>query len=152
MKLNNRQIAEVKNQTGAKPIPAKAPPVADFMARYGRHTFYLDPVGLHFFQPDQEQHMDDALALILVRVARWKDENRESLLGHLPVKVLPEVKAIVTPSRKRPEAATEDMVDLDAPGRMAADKAAMQAAAMAAAREDEEEEEEQEDNATGGNS
>lgn len=136
MKLNNRQIAEVKNQTGAKPIPAKAPPVADFMARYGRHTFYLDPVGLHFFQPDQEQHMTDALALILVRVARWKDENRESLLGHLPVKVLPEVKAVVTPSRKRPEAATEDMVDLEAPSQMA-EKAAMQASAMATARAEE---------------
>ncbi|MGY8651816.1 MAG: hypothetical protein ACKVKM_13560 [Verrucomicrobiia bacterium] len=135
MKLNNRQIAEVKNQMGAKPIPAKDPAVATFMERYGRHTFYLDLTGLHFFQLEQEQQVPDCQSAILVRIARWADESRESLLGHMPVRVLPDVKVILSLGREQQKAEGEvaPEPDTDQPNPME-ERLAMQASARAAAK------------------
>jgi len=137
MKLNNRQIAEVKNQMGAKPVPAKDPAVATFMERYGRHTFYVDLTGLHFFQLEQEQQVPDCQSAILVRVARWANEDRESLLGHMPVKVLPEVKVILSLSREQPKvgdvAKDAAAPETGQPNPME-ERAAMQAGARAAAK------------------
>src|SRR3546814_899521 len=50
MRLSNAQIADVKEQTGAEPIPEEHPNLGELREAFGDHTFYLDQTGLHVLE------------------------------------------------------------------------------------------------------
>jgi hypothetical protein len=85
MKLTNQQIAQIKDQIGAEPVPAQSPATQTLAQHFGEHTFYVDEAGLHFFESGETQSDSGPCEVHPVRVATWTDEKREALAPHDPV-------------------------------------------------------------------
>lgn len=83
MKLTAVQIDTVRDQTGADPIPEDNPAQNQLSEVFGDHTFYLDMVGLHVFEPASQENSPGEPAVI-VQIAAWTDENREALAPQEP--------------------------------------------------------------------
>lgn len=96
MRLSNAQIAAVKEQTGADPIPEEHPNLSDLREAFGDHTFYLDQTGLHVLEDASggepaneneaapEPNGADKTQLAIIRVASWTDDERTTLGTHEP--------------------------------------------------------------------
>ena len=85
MKLTDQQIAQIKEQIGAEPVPAQSPATQTLSQHFGEHTFYVDEAGLHFFETAESPSDDGPCDVHPVRVATWTDEKREALSPHDPV-------------------------------------------------------------------
>lgn len=84
MKLSPPQIAQVKEQVGAEPVPA-GPISEELTKHFGDHTFYVDGQGLHIFQTEQTEVESGSCNILPVRVASWANEERDALAPHDPV-------------------------------------------------------------------
>lgn len=85
MKLTDQQIAQIKDQLGADPVPADSPATKTLAQHFGEHTFYVDEDGLHFFETLEAEAENGSNDVHPVRVATWTNENREALSPHDPV-------------------------------------------------------------------
>ncbi len=80
MKLSPAQIEQVEDQSGAKPIDDDNAGLPALNQAFGEHTFFVDTVGLHVFEWDQQQAGDDGASTVkLVQLAEWTDDNRTHL-------------------------------------------------------------------------
>ena len=78
MKLSSQQVAAVKQELGADPLPDTNPAMESLRGAFGDHTFYVGVDGLFVFEPVNEaEASDDSAQLILV--AAWTDENKNAL-------------------------------------------------------------------------
>jgi hypothetical protein len=82
MKLNDEQINQVQEQTGATPISDSNPALEQIKSHFGDHTFYLSDQGLIVWEPVE----DDAqpLDIAAIQVAAWSDEDKNSMTVHEP--------------------------------------------------------------------
>jgi hypothetical protein len=82
MKLNDEQISQVQEQTGATPISDANPALEQIKSQFGDHTFYLSDQGLIVWEPvdDDAQPLDIAA----IQVAAWSDEDKNSMTVHEP--------------------------------------------------------------------
>lgn len=85
MKLTDPQIAQIKEQIGADPVPAESPATELLTKHFGKHTFYVDEAGLQYFEAIETPKQKGARSVQPVRVADWADEKRDSLAPHEPV-------------------------------------------------------------------
>ncbi len=85
MKLTDEQIAQIKDQLGADPVPADNPAMKMLAQHFGEHTFYVDEDGLHFFETLETEAASGPNDVRPVRIATWTDEKREALSPHEPV-------------------------------------------------------------------
>ncbi len=80
MKLNERQLAVIESQTGAKALPVDDPATEPLTGHFGDHSFFLDPNGLYIFEsvdlPDAETGAEPAL---LVQIAEWTDDTKTAI-------------------------------------------------------------------------
>jgi len=84
MKLTEPQIAQVKEQIGADPVPVG--PTSELLTKhFGDHTFYVDDEGLHVFQSEQAELESGPCNILPVRVATWTNEKKDALAPHDPV-------------------------------------------------------------------
>ena len=82
MKLNARQIAQVRDQTGAGPIPETHPTLPQLQDTFGDHTFYISPNGLCVWEWDNEDSgAPKAKAMV---VASWANDDKTELAPHEP--------------------------------------------------------------------
>lgn len=85
MKLTAPQIAQVKEQIGAEPVPAEGPTTELLAKHFGDHTFYVDDQGLHIFQTEQAEPESGPCNIRPVKVASWTNEKKDALAPHDPV-------------------------------------------------------------------
>jgi hypothetical protein len=87
MKLNDQQTEAVERQTGLAPVPEDNPTVEMLKDNFGDHTFYVDKVGLYFWEPvdgDADDEAADGQAdggrkAAAVLLAAWADEERTAM-------------------------------------------------------------------------
>jgi len=81
MKLSTDQIAAVKAELGASPLPPDHPVVPELEKAFGDSTFYLDANGLLVFKPTEPAVADgeDKTEAQLVLVAAWTGEDKKAL-------------------------------------------------------------------------
>lgn len=78
MKLNTDQVAAIKEQTNADPVPEDNPAIDALRDAFGDHTFYVDTRGLHVFESvDLPDHEGEPATVI--QVASWSDEEMTTL-------------------------------------------------------------------------
>ena len=82
MKLNDEQITQVEEQTGATPISDANPALEQIKSHFGEHTFYLSDQGLIIWEPVE----DDAVPLDVaaIQIAAWADDDKTSMMLHEP--------------------------------------------------------------------
>ena len=85
MKLTAPQIAQIKDQIGADPVPDNSPTTDMLAKHFGEHTFYVDQDGLHIFQTELTETESGPCNVHSVRVASWTNEKRDALERHDPV-------------------------------------------------------------------
>ena len=85
MKLTVEQVAQIKDQVGAEPVPAESPATETLAKHFGKHTFYVTEEGIHFFEAAEPQVNRGPCDVHPVKVAAWTNEKREALAPHDPV-------------------------------------------------------------------
>ncbi|MEZ5830587.1 MAG: hypothetical protein R3D05_05370 [Dongiaceae bacterium] len=79
MKLKETQVDQVLEQLSAEVIPDDHPTVAELESVFGPHTFFIGTEGLHVVERGGEDAIGKQ-ATYIVKVARWADERRTSLV------------------------------------------------------------------------
>lgn len=75
MKLDDRQLAHVREQINADPLEDTHPAMGTLIKGFGDHTFYVDPNGIYIFLPsDQNDHQ-----LVLVQIAGVDENDPEQM-------------------------------------------------------------------------
>jgi len=83
MKLNAALVERALDQIDAHAIPEDHPAVAQLNTMFGDHTFFLDTEGLHIVEPTAATDSGAQTAQV-IKLAEWKDANRNSLVPHEP--------------------------------------------------------------------
>jgi hypothetical protein len=83
MKLNSALVERIIDQFEADPVPEQHPAMPQLNQAFGDHTFFLDGDGLHIVEPGAPNAAGDPTGNVL-RVARWGDDNRTSLVPQPP--------------------------------------------------------------------
>jgi hypothetical protein len=83
MKLNDEQVAQVFDQTGADPVPENHQAITELRSVFGDHTFYVAPDGLCVWEPMGHSDTGGQVAEAMV-VASWADEEKTELQPHDP--------------------------------------------------------------------
>lgn len=83
MKLNAALTERALDQIDAQAIPEDHPAVAQLNSIFGDHTFFLDTEGLHIVEPSGANNSGTQTAQV-IKLAEWKDANRNSLVPHEP--------------------------------------------------------------------
>jgi hypothetical protein len=77
------QMEEQSAFQGAVTVPDNSPTKRTLNEVFGDHTFFLDSDGLHIVEPAEPASAAEPAGQI-VKLASWKDENRNSLTPHRP--------------------------------------------------------------------
>jgi hypothetical protein len=83
MRLNSVLVEQAADQLQADPIPDQHPAMPQLNQVFGDHTFFLDGSGLHIVEPGEPNAAGDPTGNV-VRIARWNDESRTSLVPQPP--------------------------------------------------------------------
>lgn len=83
MKLNSTLIEQTVTQLDVDPIPEQHPVVPQLHQVFGDHTFFLDPDGLLIVEPSEPNASGEPTGEV-VKVARWSDSDRSSLMPQPP--------------------------------------------------------------------
>ncbi len=75
MKLNEHQMAVVRDQLGADPLPETHPSYPALTQAFGEHSFYVSDQGLLVVQQVPEAPQTGRLVL----VAAWTDDSKSEL-------------------------------------------------------------------------
>jgi hypothetical protein len=75
MKLDENQIAAVREKLGADPLPEDHSAYAALAQNFGEHSFYVSDQGLLIPEPVAEQ--PDTARLVLI--AAWADESKTEI-------------------------------------------------------------------------
>lgn len=84
MKLTSVRIERALTQMDGRVIPESNPIVQELTSIFGDHTFFISHAGLSTVEPVETSDADLDKARI-VRLARWADESRASLVPHPPI-------------------------------------------------------------------
>jgi hypothetical protein len=75
MKLTDAQVAVVREELGADPLPDSHPSYPALSQAFGEHSFYVSDQGLLVFQQVPEEPQTGRLVL----VAAWTDDSKSEL-------------------------------------------------------------------------
>lgn len=78
MKLNAQQVAAVRQQIEADPLPEDNPAMDQLTEVFGHHTFYVGMEGLLVLEPANDPSVEGEAARF-IRLAAWSDEERKAL-------------------------------------------------------------------------
>jgi hypothetical protein len=78
MKLNAQQVAAVRRQVEADPLPEDNPAMTQLVNVFGLHTFYVGVEGLLVLEPANDPASQGEPARF-IRLAAWTDEQRSAL-------------------------------------------------------------------------
>ncbi len=83
MKLSSALVEQAISQFEADPIPEQHPVMPQLHQVFGNHTFFIDSDGLDIIEPGELSEAGDPTGTVL-RIARWNDENRTTLVPQQP--------------------------------------------------------------------
>lgn len=83
MKLASAMVERTLDQLEAEALPDNHPAVPKLNEFFGDHTFFIGEDGLHIVEPTEPGEAGDATGNV-VRVARWNDGTRTSLMPQAP--------------------------------------------------------------------
>jgi hypothetical protein len=83
MKLNSALVARTLDQFEAQAVPDNHPVMPQLSSLFGDHTFFLDDQGLNIVEPTGATDSGTQTAQV-IKLAEWKDTNRNSLVPHEP--------------------------------------------------------------------
>jgi hypothetical protein len=83
MKLNAARVERALDQYEAQAIPENHPAIPELNGIFGDHTFFLDGNGLTVVEPAEPSPTGGETGKV-VRLASWRDQDRNSLAPHPP--------------------------------------------------------------------
>ncbi|MBP0578758.1 hypothetical protein J8I29_05515 [Labrys sp. LIt4] len=84
MKLTSVRIERALTQMDGRVIPESNPIVQELISIFGDHTFFVSNAGLSTVEP-VEANDAELDKVRIVRLARWADESKASLVPHPPI-------------------------------------------------------------------
>ena len=97
MKLTSARVRQTLDQFQAQPIPSDHPAVPELNRVFGEHTFFVNEDGLHVVEVAGPLR-NGAESGTVVKLARWKDEERTRLAPQTPEPI--DVVVILEPDGK----------------------------------------------------